>query len=119
MALTTEVMHDVEKVGSTQLFSVNRLFQYIILTCFHFQTLAEKAAWDFVAELGEAEKFELSVINPVYIVGPALSGGVSTSQEVRQLLIFLRQVFTMITVNFDGNAYFLSDVIVPRRNEVA
>ena len=78
-------MSDVKLQGFLYVFSSDKLFWCIILTCFHFQTLAEKAAWDFVAEIGETEKFELAVINPVYIVGPALSGGVSTSQEVRQV----------------------------------
>jgi dihydroflavonol-4-reductase len=37
------------------------------------KTLAEKAAWDFIKELPNEEKFELSVINPGLVVGPNLN----------------------------------------------
>ena len=47
-----------------------------------FQTLAEKAAWDFIKELPVEEKFELAVINPTCILGPVLCGGFTGSQEV-------------------------------------
>ena len=47
-----------------------------------FQTLAEKAAWDYLKELPDSQRFELAVINPSYVIGPALSGGVSTAQSV-------------------------------------
>lgn len=33
---------------------------------------AEKAAWDYIKELPEEQKFELAVINPVMIMGPPL-----------------------------------------------
>ncbi|XP_076036197.1 uncharacterized protein LOC143022089 isoform X2 [Oratosquilla oratoria] len=36
------------------------------------KVLAEKAAWDFVKELPEEEKIELCVINPAFVLGPAL-----------------------------------------------
>lgn len=36
------------------------------------KVLAERAAWDFVAALPEAEKFELTVICPVFVMGPPL-----------------------------------------------
>ena len=36
------------------------------------KTLAEKAAWDFHAELPEAERFELVTVLPSFILGPAL-----------------------------------------------
>mmetsp|Transcript_15645 Transcript_15645/g.11022 ORF Transcript_15645/g.11022 Transcript_15645/m.11022 type:complete len:138 (-) Transcript_15645:485-898(-) len=39
------------------------------------KTIAERSAWDFVKILPEDEKFGLSVINPSFIFGPALSGG--------------------------------------------
>ena len=38
------------------------------------KTLAEKAAWDYVRELPEEEKFEVVTINPSLIIGPALCG---------------------------------------------
>lgn len=44
------------------------------------KTIAERAAWDFVAERGETEK--LAVINPGGILGPLLGGGRSYSLEM-------------------------------------
>jgi dihydroflavonol-4-reductase len=41
------------------------------------KTLAEKAAWDFIAK--EGNELELSVINPVGVFGPALGNDYSTS----------------------------------------
>uniref|UniRef100_A0A4D5R9U3 Cinnamoyl-CoA reductase 1 n=1 Tax=Scolopendra viridis TaxID=118503 RepID=A0A4D5R9U3_SCOVI len=46
------------------------------------KTLAEKAAWDFVKNLEGSEKFELSVINPMLILGPVLNVTSGTSVEV-------------------------------------
>ena len=43
------------------------------------KTLAEKAAWDYVKELPEEKKFELAVVNPGVVMGPALTKGVGTS----------------------------------------
>ncbi len=37
------------------------------------KTLAEKAAWDFISNLPEDEKFELAIINPGFILGPNLN----------------------------------------------
>lgn len=49
------------------------------------KTLAERAAWDFLAREGEA--LELSVVNPVAVLGPAWGADLSTSIEiVRRLL---------------------------------
>ena len=42
---------------------------------------AEQAAWDFVKELDESKRFELVVVNPVYVQGPLLS---ASSGEVSQ-----------------------------------
>ena len=44
------------------------------------KTLAERAAWDFMAEEGGA--MELSVVNPVGILGPALGPDTSTSIDL-------------------------------------
>ena len=51
------------------------------------KTLAEKAAWDFVKELPEKERFELAVINPGYVMGPILCGGWATSMELTKRLL--------------------------------
>lgn len=44
------------------------------------KAIAEKAAWDYVT--GEGAGLELSVINPVAVLGPAMSGDVSASLEL-------------------------------------
>ncbi|KAG0723289.1 putative uncharacterized oxidoreductase YDR541C [Chionoecetes opilio] len=36
------------------------------------KVVAEKAAWDYLKELPEEQKFELAVINPTLIMGPPL-----------------------------------------------
>jgi dihydroflavonol-4-reductase len=41
------------------------------------KTLAERAAWDFIAREGNG--MELAVVNPVGVFGPALNGDLSTS----------------------------------------
>jgi len=43
------------------------------------KTLAEQAAWNFVKELPEKEKFDLAVINPGFVQGPALTRASGTS----------------------------------------
>ena len=49
------------------------------------KTLAERAAWDFVA--GEGGVLELSVVNPVGVLGPVLGSDFSTSiQLVKRLM---------------------------------
>ncbi|MGK8488715.1 SDR family oxidoreductase [Nocardia asiatica] len=51
------------------------------------KTLAERAAWDFVAKLPAGAGFELVVVNPGMVLGPVLSAATSTSHEpVRRLL---------------------------------
>lgn len=49
------------------------------------KTLAERAAWDFISREGGA--LELSVVNPVGIVGPALSADLSTSLHMMKRMI--------------------------------
>jgi dihydroflavonol-4-reductase len=49
------------------------------------KTLAEKAAWDFVAR--EGKQPELSVVNPVGIFGPVLGKDYSTSIELVKRLV--------------------------------
>ncbi|XP_071545349.1 uncharacterized protein [Panulirus ornatus] len=46
------------------------------------KTIAEKAAWDFVKELPDDQKFELAVINPTLIMGPALLEGHKNATSV-------------------------------------
>jgi dihydroflavonol-4-reductase len=46
------------------------------------KTLAEKAAWSFVSELSDHEKFKLTVINPVAVTGPMLSDDIGTSNTI-------------------------------------
>jgi dihydroflavonol-4-reductase len=36
------------------------------------KTLAEKAAWDFIGQLPEADRFEVVTINPGLVLGPSL-----------------------------------------------
>ena len=48
------------------------------------KTIAEKAAWEFVKK--EKNPFELAVINPAFVQGPALDGDLSTSHEVMRLM---------------------------------
>ncbi len=50
--------------------------------------LAEKAAWKFVNELEEDKRFELAVINPMFVLGPVLSAasGESSKTLLYQLL---------------------------------
>ncbi|HYD39879.1 MAG TPA: aldehyde reductase [Anaeromyxobacter sp.] len=49
------------------------------------KTLAERAAWDFVAREGGA--LELAVVNPVVVLGPVLSADTSTSILVVKRLL--------------------------------
>ena len=41
--------------------------------------LAEREAWSFVQALPAEKRFELTVINPSYVMGPVLSGEVGPS----------------------------------------
>jgi nucleoside-diphosphate-sugar epimerase len=51
------------------------------------KTLAERAAWDFVASLEGEAPMELSVINPGAVLGPVLSRHYSTSGEIVRKLM--------------------------------
>jgi dihydroflavonol-4-reductase len=52
------------------------------------KTLAERAAWDFVAALPQERRFELAVINPGFVLGPVLNADAGTSGEiVRRLMV--------------------------------
>jgi dihydroflavonol-4-reductase len=51
------------------------------------KTLAERAAWDFVAGLPATQRFELAVINPGFVLGPVLNADPGTSGEVVRKLL--------------------------------
>jgi nucleoside-diphosphate-sugar epimerase len=51
------------------------------------KTLAERAAWDFVASLEGDAPMELSVINPGAVLGPVLNRHYSTSGEIVRKLM--------------------------------
>lgn len=51
------------------------------------KTLAEKAAWDYVKELPDEDKIELSVVNPAYVMGPVINGSQCTSLEIVKRLL--------------------------------
>jgi nucleoside-diphosphate-sugar epimerase len=55
-----------------------------ITTYVKSKTLAERAAWDFVKS--ERTAPELTVVNPAFVLGPALDADLSTSQEVLRLM---------------------------------
>jgi len=46
------------------------------------KTLAERAAWKFLEDLPEAERFELAVICPGMVMGPTLVGGGFESGQI-------------------------------------
>ena len=51
------------------------------------KTIAEKAAWEFVENLEESKKFELTVINPVAVTGPMLTSDIGSSNDFLLKLI--------------------------------
>lgn len=52
------------------------------------KTLAERAAWDFLANLPDAERFELATINPGLIFGPNLvKANFSSGDIVKKFLL--------------------------------
>ena len=51
------------------------------------KTLAERAAWDFVADLPAAQRFDLVALHPAWVLGPLRRSSVPSSLEyVRRLL---------------------------------
>lgn len=46
------------------------------------KTLAERAAWDYVASLPDAQRFELATVNPGFVAGPLSGPEIGTSGEV-------------------------------------
>lgn len=46
------------------------------------KTLAEQAAWDYQKSLPEDQKFEISTVNPCFVMGPTLIPGGFTSADM-------------------------------------
>lgn len=65
------------------------------------KTLAEKAAWKFVEELGHDESFELVVVNPGGVFGPPLGNDVSG------------QTMTMVSQMLDGKMPMVPNAAFP------
>lgn len=51
------------------------------------KTLAERAAWELVQKLPPAQRFELVVVNPGFVLGPMLNADPGTSGEVVRKLM--------------------------------
>lgn len=51
------------------------------------KTIAERAAWDWIAGEEGGNAFELTTVNPVVVCGPALGKGVNTSLEIPKRLL--------------------------------
>lgn len=49
--------------------------------------LAERAAWEFVKELPDEKKFDLSVMNPAFVQGPVLTSSIGTSVDIVKRLL--------------------------------
>ena len=59
------------------------------------KTLAEKAAWDFIKNLPEDEKFELVTILPGFVLGPNLNEAQFSSGDViKKLMLYTRTSMT-------------------------
>ena len=65
------------------------------------KTLAERAAWDFMENLADDEKFELTTINPSAVTGPMLTNDIGTSNSfIVQLASGLMPVVPKIHMGF-------------------
>lgn len=51
------------------------------------KTIAERAAWDYIASLPEEGRPELAMINPGFVVGPLIDQNTSASHEVVRRLL--------------------------------
>ena len=51
------------------------------------KVMAERAAWEYLEGLPEDEKFEMTVINPCFVVGPTMIGGDFSSGKVVRMLM--------------------------------
>ena len=53
------------------------------------KALAEKAAWDFLKDLDESQRFELAVVNPAIVIGPLLTAASKDSTSTASILKLL------------------------------
>ena len=61
---------------------------------------AEKAAWDFVDKLDEDKKFELTTINPTFIIGPPLTLATSDGFSLGSVKkVFTKEVPVLVHVS--------------------
>lgn len=60
------------------------------------KAVAEKAAWDFVKELPDDQKFELAVINPTLILGPALIEGHKSATSVNFMVQIVNKAYPAV-----------------------
>lgn len=51
------------------------------------KTLAEKAAWDFVENLPDNEKFAVATVNPGLVVGPNYNTEKFTSGDIVKMIM--------------------------------
>lgn len=64
------------------------------------KTLAEKAAWEYVKDVPEEKKFELSVVNPGMVIGPLLNKRYTTSHgTVKRLFDRLTPAYPKLNLN--------------------
>jgi dihydroflavonol-4-reductase len=81
------------------------------------KTMAERAAWEFLYSIPEAERFELVCINPVFILGPALVPPESSTLAVKHLMEgkfpFLPKVMLVIVDIRECAMAHLKALIVP------
>lgn len=75
------------------------------------KTLAEQAAWDYVAQHPVGDRPELVAINPSFVLGPSLSGADNASNEIvrkllaRELPGVPRLMFSMVDVRDVADAH--------------
>lgn len=90
VVLTSSILVIAETSGNTTPYTENDWVDHKSKPAnFYIQSkiLAEKAAWEFVKDLPDGEKFELAAVNPSLIAGPTLHGTPGSSMEpVRRLL---------------------------------
>ena len=76
------------------------------------KTLAERAAWEFVAQ--DPSRMELVAINPSFVLGPSLSGADNASNEIvrkaldRELPLLPRIMFPIVDVRDVATAHVLA-----------
>eukprot|EP01035_Chromulina_nebulosa_P035230 gene35230-47346_t len=74
--------------------------KYPIAPYIESKTLAEKAAWNFIDNLSEDKKIEISFINPTLVLGPMLTKSDCTSAETMKNLI-MKEVSAVPDIEMD------------------